>query len=97
MKWLFILFILIDITLADTKNDGKELYTKANCQKCHNIGENFDPNSINKEGNSSKVKTFKNIKSWVSNCDNYFSIGWFPQEQESVTKYLNQSYYKLKK
>jgi hypothetical protein len=78
-------------------NEGKELYLEAKCQKCHLQDEKFDPNSIKKEGVKSKVKNLKELKKWVIDCDNYFSVGWFPEEQDKVVKYLNETFYKLKK
>ena len=76
--------------------EGKELYLEANCQKCHLQDEKFDPNSIKKEGLKSKVKQMKDLHKWVKDCDNYFSIGWFPEEQDKVVKYLNKVFYRLK-
>ena len=92
-----IVFLFTTIIYANEAEEGKKLYTQANCQKCHLMGENFDPNSINKEGLVSKVKDIKGIKSWVAGCDSFFNIGWFPEEQAKVVKYLNATYYKLKK
>jgi len=99
MKYIYaitISILLSTLLQANSVEEGKKLYKSANCQKCHLLGENFDPNSINKEGLVSKVKTKKNLLAWVSSCDNFFNIGWFPQEQKDVAAYLNATHYKLK-
>ncbi len=76
--------------LDETIQEGEELFKEANCQKCHIVDGEFD--KMNK-----KVQNVNNLASWVSTCDNSLHIGWFPEEQEKVTKYLNETYYKLKK
>ena len=68
-----IVFLFITIIYANEAEEGKKLYTQANCQKCHLMGKNFDPNSINKEGLVSKVKDIKGIKSWVAECDSFLN------------------------
>lgn len=81
---------------ADDIKEGKELYLKAKCQRCHLQDNKFDPNSINKEGLSSKVKNKEDIHKWVESCDTFFSVGWFPEEIDKVTSYLNSVHYKFK-
>lgn len=70
--------------------DGKDLYIQNDCQKCHGIDSEFDPKK-------QKVKTLSNLDGWVSSCATYFDISWFPEEQDSVVKYLNETFYKLEK
>ncbi len=92
LKEIALLLVLSALTLYSS--EGERLYTEAKCQRCHLKGSNFDPNSINKAGKSSKVKDMKSLMSWIVSCDNYFSIGWFPEEQKEVAEYLNRTYYK---
>jgi len=90
------LIVLLTVVNANVKDDGKKLYIKENCQKCHLQDSSFDPNSIDKPGVQSKVKSKDDIHKWVASCDNYFGVGWFPEEQKSVEKYLNSVFYKFK-
>ena len=76
--------------LSDDALKGKEIFNKANCKKCHIVDGEFD--KMNQ-----KVQNIKNLASWVSACDNSLQIGWFPEEQEKVTKYLNETHYKFEK
>jgi len=98
MKYLLLFIPLLSTNLvANSVKDGKNLYLKAKCQRCHLEGAKFDPNSINKEGFKSQVGDIKGIHKWVESCDNYFNVGWFPNEINKVADYLNKTYYKLKK
>jgi hypothetical protein len=91
-----ILFLSLCTLTALQASDGEKLYTEAKCQSCHLLGANFDPNSINKPGKASKVNDPKSLLKWVVSCDNYFSTGWFPEEQREVADYLNRVYYKFR-
>jgi len=98
MKYIITLSILlVTILPANKAQEGKKLYTSANCQKCHLMGKNFDSDSINKDDDLSQVKNKKGIHKWVESCDNYFNVGWFPEEIDKVTEYLNNTHYKFKK
>ena len=67
--------------------NGRELYIEANCQKCHNLDSKYD-------AKKQKSKNLSNLKTWVTSCDTFFEIGWFPEEQKDVIKYLNTIHYK---
>jgi len=95
-KIIFISITLITLSYANASTDGKSLYLEAKCQKCHLQDSKFDPNSINKPGMLSQVNNKAGIQKWVVSCDNYFSVGWFPDEQKEVAKYLNRVFYKYK-
>ena len=98
MKKTVLIFLVMSAgAFAADMEKGEALYLKAQCQKCHLQGEKFDPNSINKEGKVSKVRDVQGIRSWVQGCDNYFDIGWFPEEQDLVSRYLNAVFYHLGK
>jgi len=92
MKLLFILLFSIysyGIELSQNAKDGKELYTEANCQKCHGIDEKYD-------AKKNKVKDYFTLKKWVSSCMTYFGHSWFPNEQKNVLIYLNEIKYNVK-
>jgi len=82
------LAIIISTQLNGTDiQDGKTLYTEANCQKCHNRNGKF--NKV-----KHKVKNINNLASWVAACDSTLEIGWFPDEQKKVIEYLNETSYR---
>ena len=76
--------------LSDKAQEGKELYLDANCKQCHGNGENFDVKNH-------KAKEMDSLNRWVRNCDSALDTGWFPEEQENVAQYLNETHYKYKK
>jgi hypothetical protein len=88
---LFFLFLLSTPLLANSLSEealnGKELYLDANCQKCHAQDTKYD-------AKKKKSKNMANLSMWVKNCDSFFEIAWFPEEQDDVIKYLNEVYYK---
>jgi hypothetical protein len=86
MKLLVTSLFVTSLSLTLFASEGKELYFEANCQKCHGGTEKYDPKK-------SKAKSLKDLKVWVSNCATHFNISWFPEEQQSVVKYLNETHY----
>ena len=44
-----------------------------------------------------KAKNINDIDAWVKRCDANLETGWFPEEQTSVVKYLNEAHYKYNK
>jgi len=96
MRYLTLIALFFITIYANDVEEGKELYLEAKCQKCHLQDDKFDPNSLKKDGLSSKVKDKKGIKKWIVDCNSYFGVGWFPEEEEKVAKYLYESFYKKK-
>ena len=84
-----LLFALNAFGLSQLAKDGKILYVEADCMKCHGISPKYDPKN-------KKATDFEKVNSWVRLCDSQLETGWFPEEQESVAQYLNESFYKYK-
>ncbi len=80
-----LLIILLSNWIFASEN-AKDLYTKANCQKCHKMVENFDPRK-------KQTRDYYSVESWVGSCSTYFKIDWDGFEAEEVTNYLNDNYY----
>lgn len=72
---------------ADMISEGKALHDK-NCMSCHQA-------EMYKRDNR-KVKTLASLETSVENCNTQLGTGWFPEDVQAVTKYLNATYYKLK-
>ncbi|HIP13117.1 MAG TPA: hypothetical protein EYG97_04280 [Arcobacter sp.] len=73
--------------LSQKAANGQEFYLDADCQKCHNQDSKYD-------AKKKKSKNMKDLNKWVRSCDTFFDVGWFPEEQQDVIKYLNEIYYK---
>lgn len=89
-KFLSVSILLIStnsFALSEQAEEGKELYSDANCKQCHGNIDSFDLKNH-------KAKNINAIEAWVKRCDANLETGWFPEEQMSVVKYLNEAYYK---
>jgi len=92
-KFLSVSILLIStnaFALSEQAEEGKELYSDANCKQCHGNNGNFDLKNH-------KAKNINDINAWVKRCDANLETGWFPEEQISVVNYLNEAHYKYNK
>jgi len=92
-KFLSVSILLIStnaFALSEQAEEGKELYSDANCKQCHGNNGNFDLKNH-------KAKNINDINAWVKRCDANLETGWFPEEQTSVVNYLNEAHYKYNK
>ena len=92
-KLLLFTTLLITISFSlhadeEAIKNGKNHYIKANCQKCHNLDNNYDPKK-------SKVTNHGQLVGWVNSCSSFFKIGWDSFQEEEVSEYLNNIHYKL--
>lgn len=85
-----LLFTTNAFSLSEQAQEGKELYQNTNCTQCHGDMGNFDLKNH-------KAENISDITTWVQRCDDGLGIGWFPEEQTSVVKYLNEAHYKYTK
>ena len=67
--------------------NGKVLYEKSKCQKCHGT-EVFTRNGR-------KVKSLKALETQVRMCDSQLSVNWFDEDISDVVAYLNKAFYKF--
>lgn len=72
---------------ADEESSGVALH-KTNCAKCH--GANYYPKA------DSKMDSYKRLHTMVGMCDAQLGTELFPEELQSITDYLNDSFYKFK-
>lgn len=71
---------------GDSAN-GKVLYDKSQCQKCHGT------EVFTREDH--KVKDLTALGKQVRMCDSQLSVNWFDDEIADVVSYLNESFYKF--
>ncbi len=74
-------------------NEGEELH-KESCFSCHSVthDKKFYTSRVNK-----KMKTLAKLTAQVKMCSGAVNAGWFPEEEKLVAKWLNDTYYHLKK
>jgi cytochrome c5 len=72
----------------DKEVSGVDLH-KEHCVRCH--GADYYPKA------DSKMDSYKRLHTMVGMCDAQLETGLFPEELQSITDYLNDSFYKFKK
>lgn len=68
-------------------DNGKELFNKSQCMKCHGAEIYTRPER--------KVKDLESLGRQVRMCDSQLSVNWFDDEINDVVAYLNREYYKF--
>ncbi len=72
----------------DEQSSGAALHQK-NCARCH--GKDYYPKA------DSKMDSYQRLHKMVGMCDAQLGTELFPEELQSITDYLNDSFYKFKK
>ncbi len=66
---------------------GRELFTEGRCMACH-ASRPF-------ASETSRIKNYPALNMMVETCNTNLGLGWFPDEVEAVSYFLNRHYYKL--
>jgi cytochrome c553 len=74
-------------TKPDEEASGVSLH-KENCARCHGADDYPKENS--------KMDSYKRLHTMVGMCDAQLGTELFPEELQSITDYLNNSFYKFK-
>ncbi len=81
------LFVTANAQAAAAEHEGLRLMKDANCAKCHQA-KGYHPE---------KTPDYPALVKRVTACNNNFNSGWFDDDIETVSDYLNQTYYHYKK
>lgn len=73
---------------------GKQLHD-GNCQACHAKQFGGDPAAIYQRANR-MVKNRAALRGQVQRCEQNMDLGWFDDQIDAVTRYLNDSFYRFK-
>lgn len=73
----------------EAEEDSGIVLHQKNCSKCH--GKDYYPKA------NSKMDSYKRLHKMVGMCDAQLGTELFPEELQSITDYLNDSFYKFKK
>ena len=79
---------------ADAKA-GEKHFNEKNCNVCHvqkfgGTGEKIFTRA------DRRVTSPEKLAGQISACNTNLNSGWFPEDEENVSAYLNQKYYKFK-
>ena len=74
--------------------EGQKLVKQHKCEACHESKVYGPPGSIYTRKDH-KVTSWEKLKAQVAGCNTMLNIGLFPDDEEHVAKYLNDTWYKF--
>ena len=92
---LLLASLVLPATAADL-DAGKRLVEEKRCEACHHNKTMGDAKAIYLRKDR-KVNTMSQLKARVALCNSELNLQMFPDEEEQVTAYLNDTYYKFGK
>ena len=72
-------------------NFGQQLHAE-HCAGCHKAPHNA---AFYESRRGQKIQSLASLHTMVGSCANHFNIGWFEEETDAVTQYLNTQYYRF--
>jgi len=72
---------------SETIRMGESLFQEGRCMACH-TNRPFN-------GEHSRINSFKSLTTMVESCNTNLGLGWFPDEVEAVSHFLNHHHYKF--
>lgn len=90
---LFLLVPLVALATPDA-GEGRKLVQTHKCETCHQ-DKVYGPVGTIYLRKDRKVTSWAKLKAQVAGCNSMLNIGLFPEEEEHIATYLNQTYYKL--
>jgi hypothetical protein len=73
---------------------GKKLVAEKNCETCHNNKTMGDAKAVYLRKDR-KVTSMAKLKAQVALCNSELNLQLFPDDEEHIVAYLNQTYYKF--
>jgi hypothetical protein len=90
------LFIPVAASAAPAAAEGGKLVQTHKCETCHQ-DKVYGPIGTIYLRKDRKVTSWPKLKSQVAACNTMLNTGLFPEEEESIAAYLNETYYKFAK
>ena|SRR5688572_30178483 len=81
---------------APSAADGKKLVEEKKCELCHHNKTLGDAKAVYLRKDR-KVTSWEKLKAQVAACNSELNLQLFPEDEENVSEFLNQTYYKFKK
>lgn len=76
--------------------EGRKLVAEKKCEICHNNKTYGDAKAVYLRKDR-KVTSPAKLKAQVALCNSELNLGLFPEDEEHVAAYLNETYYKFAK
>jgi hypothetical protein len=81
---------------APSVAEGRKLVEQNKCENCHHNKTLGDAKAIYLRRDR-RVTTIEKLKAQVAACNTELNIGLFPEDEEHVVAFLNDTYYKFRK
>jgi cytochrome c peroxidase len=79
---------------APNAAEGKKLLEERKCDTCHHNKTMGDAKAIYLRKDR-KATSWAKLKAQVAACNSQLNAGLFPEEEEHIAAYLNETYYKF--
>jgi hypothetical protein len=89
-------FVGLPAAAAPSAAEGKKLVEQHKCETCHHNKTLGDAKAIYLRKDR-RVTTMEKLKAQVAACNTELNIGLFPEDEEHVVAFLNDTYYKFRK
>jgi len=90
---LIVIFVPVAMAAGDPAK-GKQLVAEKKCESCHESKTMGDAKAIYLRKDR-KVTSWEKLKARVALCNSELNLGLFPDDEEHIAAYLNQTYYKF--
>jgi hypothetical protein len=87
-------FVPFATLAAPNATDGRKLVQTHKCETCHQE-KVYGPLGSIYLRKDRKVTSWAKLKSQVAACNSMLNIGLFPEDEENIAAFLNETYYKL--
>ena len=81
---------------AGKPEEGGKLVAQHKCENCHHNKTLGDAKAIYLRRDR-RVTTLEKLKAQVTACNTELNIGLFPEDEEHIVAFLDQTYYKFRK
>jgi hypothetical protein len=79
---------------APNAGEGRKLVQTHKCENCHQ-DKVYGPEGTIYLRKDRRVTTWSKLKAQVAACNTMLGVGLFPDEEEHIAAFLNNTYYKL--
>ena len=80
--------------LAADPTEGRKLVAEHQCETCHHNKTLGDAKAVYLRKDR-KVTSMEKLKAQVALCNNELNLKLFPEDEEHIVAYLNETYYKF--
>ncbi len=82
------------LALAADPAEGRKLVAEHRCETCHHNKTLGDAKAVYLRKDR-KVTSMEKLKAQVALCNNELNLKLFPEDEEHIVAYLNETYYKF--